>query len=454
LIGVAGAGMRSLAEVLLGWGWQLTGSDRAPEPAQHLTARGLRLRRGHAAEAVRPSTELVVYSSAITPGNPELRRALDLGIPALSYFEMLGRLMVGRRGLAVAGTHGKSTTTAMAAKLLLDAGLDPTVVYGAAPLGKPGGGHAGRGPVLLVEACEYLANFLHLQPRFGVILNIEPDHFDCFHSLAQLEGAFARFARAVPDDGLVLARSDYRSTRRVTAGLDCRVETFGFDRRADWSALRLTERRGRYSFCVARHGSGLGEVSLQVPGRHSVLNALAAAALAWENGLRPEQIARGLSRFRGLTRRLEVVGLWRGVVMVDDYAHHPTEIDAALGSLRRMYPGQRVWCVFQPHQVSRTQRLLHALAASLTAADQVVVAEIYRAREPDPIPGEVTGADLARQVRALGGNVAEVHQNAQIVQLLANRLRPGDVLITMGAGDIREICHGLMERFREDRAAG
>ncbi len=454
LIGIAGAGMRSLCEILLSWGWELSGSDLVTSPARSLAARGVRVRQGHSAGHLPPGTDLVIHSDAIPPENPELRQAARRGIPTVTYFQMLGRLISDRHGLAVAGTHGKSTTTAMAADLLVGAGLDPTVVFGATRLGRSSGGRAGRGELMLVEACEYRANFLHLNPRQAVILGIEPDHFDCYGSLEQLERAFGRFAGSVPEDGLLLIRQGCQSTERAAAGARCRVETFGFSPRADWSAHDLNDRRGRYGFGVFRHGRPLGGVRLRVPGKHNVLNALAAAALAWHNGVSPEQIAWGLGRFGGLARRLEVLGSWRGVLLVDDYAHHPTEVIAALGTVRRMYPGRRVWCVFQPHQASRTKHLLDELAASLNNADKVVVCEIFRAREPGPAGGEVTAADLAEQIRALRGDVADVHADAGILALLEGSLQPGDVLITMGAGDIRKICDGLFGRLRKDRAAG
>ena len=454
LIGIAGAGLRSLAGVLLGWGWRLTGSDLAGDSVRSLRAAGVRVHQGHAAAHLPPQTDLVIYSDAVPRNNPERRRAAELGIPTASYFEILGRLMSGRRGLAVAGTHGKSTTTAMAAEILVGAGLDPTVVYGAAPLGQHGGGRAGEGELMLVEACEYRANFLHLRPEQAVILGIEPDHFDCYDSLERLKTAFARFAAALPEDGLMLARHACPATREVTAGLGCRVETFGFDPAADWSARDRRSERGKYGFGIFRKGRHLCDVRLEVPGRHQVLNALAAAGLGWENGVGAGQIAAGLARFRGLRRRLEVVGSWRGVVLVDDYAHHPTEVAATLETVRRMFPGRRLWCLFQPHQASRTERLLDELAASLQNAEKVVVAEIFRAREPLPRRGEVTAADLARQVRRFGSEVADVHADQPILELLRRDLRPGDVLITMGAGDIRKICDGLTERIREDRAAG
>ena len=528
LVGIAGNGMRALADVLLGWGWSLSGSDLDIAPVQALAHAGVRLFAGHAAEHLPPDTELVVSSDAVPAANPELRRAAELGIPTLSYFQMLGRLGIGRRTVAIAGTHGKSTVTAMLAHLLIEAGLDPTVVCGTAPLGASSGGRAGRSisphlpgegpgvragqgsgfrvqglqspnpcsphpnplprgegtdvadgsPLMLVEACEYRANFLHLRPWQAAILGIEPDHFDCYDSLAQLEDAFRRFAESIggavsresppprnapplqwggfekwqellgshTSDGLLVARHDCQSTRRVTAGLKCRVESFGFSADADWSAQTLGEDRGRFQFEIRRFGRRLCEVQLPMPGEHNVLNALAAAALAYKNGVSPDQISAGLASFPGLHRRLELLGNWRGVTLIDDYAHHPTEVTAALAAVRRMAPRARMWCVFQPHQASRTARLLDELAASLQNADKVLVAEIFRAREGDPQPGEVTAADLARRAAELGVEVLSAHAANEIVETLETQLAPGDVLVTLGAGDMEKLRLGEQGR--------
>lgn len=354
----------------------------------------------------------------------------------------------------MAGTHGKSTTVAMAAEILAGAGLDPTVVYGASLVGSPCGGRAGQGEVMLVEACEYRANFLHLPPQQAVVLGIEPDHFDYYRSQAQLERAFAALAARVANGGLLLAFADCPVTCRIAAGLQCRVETFGSSPEADWSAGEVEGQQGRYRFSIARRGKHLGDVRLRIPGRHNVTNALAAAAIALASGVPGEEVCRGLSDFRGLARRLQPVGNWRGVAFVDDYAHHPTEVAAGLRAVREMYPGRRLWCVFQPHQASRTEVLLDELAASLQNADRVVVAEVFRAREGDYRPGEVTAADLGRQVARGGVEVPQVHTAQEIVRLLETRLEPGDVVVTMGAGDIGKVRDGLVERIREDRAAG
>ncbi len=487
--------MRALADVLVAWGWTISGSDVNLSPVRSLADAGVRLFEGHAAENLDADTQLVVKSDAVPADNPELRRAAELGIPTLSYFEMLGRLSDGRRTVAIAGTHGKSSTTAMTAHLLVHAGLDPTVFCGATPLGATSGGRAGamrggegekrRGgglsilqhdclplspspplpllslshshdsSLMLVEACEYRANFLHLQPTQAAVLGIEPDHFDCYDSLASLENAFRRFAERLPDDGFLLARADCESTRRITAGLKCRVETFGFAKGADWSAVGLESDAGRFRFQIERFGCPLCEVRLQAPGRHNVLNALAAAALAFENGISAAQISAGLADFRGLHRRLERLPDWRakgdspifadtkigtvpGVMVIDDYAHHPTEVAAALAAVRLIAPHSRVWCVFQPHQASRTARLLDELAESLQNADRVLVADIFRAREGYPQPREVTAVDLAWRAAALGVEVLPGHGVEEILEILRTQLAPGDVLVTLGAGDVEK----------------
>ncbi|NLX98395.1 MAG: UDP-N-acetylmuramate--L-alanine ligase [Rhodopirellula sp.] len=445
--------MRSLAQVLLDLGWRLTGSDTAAGADGLFADAGVRVFDSHAAEHLPPGTDVAIASDAVAPDNPEVCRAIELGIATYSYFEALGRLMADKQGIAIAGTHGKSTASAMLAHVLRLADEDPTVVFGATPLGQSSGGGAGSGSRMLVEACEYRANFLHLRPRQAVILGIEPDHFDCYPNVGALHDAFARFARSVPSDGLLLVRHDCQASRRIARGLDRRVRTFGFDPGANWSVGRGASLRGRWRFELVHDGRRLAKVALQTPGWHNVLNALAAAALAGEIGIPPETIAAGLGEFRGLHRRLEVVGAWRGVTLIDDYAHHPTEITATLATVRRMYPGRQIWCVFQPHQVSRTKRLLDELAGSLQNADRVVVADIFRAREPEWLPDEVTAADLAAKVRRGRVQVADVHATAEIVRLLQDQLEPGDVLITMGAGDIRKIGDGIFDGIRKDRAA-
>jgi UDP-N-acetylmuramate--alanine ligase len=439
LVGIAGNGMRALAAVLAARGWTLSGSDCSDGVLHSFGDQKIKIFQGHAAQNVPPDADFVVASDAVPSDNVELQRAAELGIPRLSYFEMLGRLSQEARTIAIAGTHGKSTTTAMLGHILTAAGRDPTVLCGATPLGAPSGGRRGRDDFMVVEACEYRAHFLHLHPRQAAILNIEPDHFDCFPSQAELETAFRRFASLLPTDGFLLVRHDCETSRRIAADAKCRVTTFGFSPDAAWSAQKLRQTLGRYQAELQHDGRRLCEVQLKTPGKHNVLNAVAAAALAFENGVSAEQIAEGLSDFRGLHRRLEVLGTWRGATVIDDYAHHPTALAAALAAVREMFPEARIWCVFQPHQASRTARLLDALAASLRGADKVLVADIFRAREGPWRPGEATAADLARRAVEWGVEVCPGRKPGEIVEFLHTQLAPGDVLVTLGAGDVERL---------------
>jgi UDP-N-acetylmuramate--alanine ligase len=439
LVGIAGAGMSSLARLLLDWGWTLSGSDCALSGTADLAARGVALHEGHAGAYLPDDADLVVRSDAIGDDNPELASAAARDIPIHSYFEMLASLGRGRWTLAVAGTHGKSTTTAMATEIFVRAGLDPTAIYGATPIGRQSGARVGRSRWMLVEACEYRANFLKLRPQSAVVLGIEPDHLDYYGSVEAVQAAFARFVARVPAGGLVLVRHECAAARNASAGAAGWVETFGLDPRAGYAARDLRPRAGRYAFELVRHGDCLGQIRLQVPGRHQVLNALAAAALALEHQAGMSDVVGALEAFRGLRRRLEVRGVWRGVDLVDDYAHHPTEVAATLATIREMYPQRRVWCVFQPHQAWRTANFLDDFAASLQNTDQLLVAEIFRAREPPPRPGEVTAALLAAKAAARGVEVMGEHEPQAIARRLRERLVAGDVLVTIGAGDIGKI---------------
>jgi UDP-N-acetylmuramate--alanine ligase len=448
LVGIGGSGMQALAEVLIGLGWRVSGSDLDAMAVQRLGKTGVRIHHGHGERHLARRTDLVVYSDAVAEDNPELLQATAWQIPRLSYFEMAGRLTAERETLAVTGTHGKSTTTAMLGHLLTRAGFDPTVLCGAAPLGRCTGGRAGRSRLAVVEACEYRSHFLHLAPRHAAILGIEPDHFDCFPQPEDAEEAFERFAGSIPADGLLLIPDQCAVSRRIADQLGCHVESFGFGADSDWSAQRLSHRGGRYKFQLYRRWQPLGTVRLRVPGRHNVLNALAAAALAHRRGVQAAQIARGLEAFSGVHRRLEHLGSWGEIAFWDDYAHHPTEVAAALQSVRQATTPRRLWCVFQPHQACRTRRLLDELAESLQNTDKLIVAEIYRVREPVAKPDDVTAADLAARAKQRGAAVVPVHQPEAIAMLLAQRIKPGDVVLTMGAGNIDRVAWSVIGQKR------
>lgn len=457
-VGIGGSGMRALAAVMSAQGWRVSGSDLEAGAQSDLATLGVRVSHGHSATNVTANTQLLIYSAAVPAENAERRRAVQLGIPTLSYAEMLGRITANRCTLAVAGTHGKSTVTAMAGEILIRAALDPTIICGAAPvLHQSGGlghtgGHHGRGKIALVEACEYRGNFLHLRPNVAALLNIEPDHFDAFPTSKSLSDAFAGFLANAPEDGRLIVSEECARAKETAAASGRSMATFGFSRNADWRAGNLEHSRGRYRFDLVRHGRRLTHISLAVPGRHNVLNALAAAALTRHCGASVQQIAQGLALFRGLQRRLQARGRWGEASWIDDYAHHPTALSATLAAVRQMFPRRRLWCVFQPHQASRLAILLDELAASLHNADKIAVADVFRAREGVRCSGEATSADLAAALRCGGADVLDEHRPAAIARRLTYELQSRDVLVTMGAGDLGKIFHQFQQRLRRNRA--
>jgi UDP-N-acetylmuramate--alanine ligase len=447
LVGICGAGMRAVAAVLLERGWQITGSDLHPQSAGALVSRGARVFSGHASSHLPADTDLLIYSEAVSADNSERQEAQRRGIAIRSYGQILGEIAAscqtaGSQVLAVAGTHGKSTVTAMIAAILTRAGMDPTIICGASPVS----GHQGDGKITLIEACEYRENFLHLRPNVATLLNVEHDHFDCYQLAEQLQAAFSQFALQTRDDGLIVASNESASAIKIAASTGRRMVTFGFSRSADWCATNLEHSLGRYRFNIVRHGQKLAHITLTVPGRHNVLNALAAAVVARHCGASGPHIAQGLAAFRGLKRRLEPRGRWAGVPWIDDYAHHPTESRAALATVKQMFPRRRIWCVFQPHQASRLAALLDEFAASLHNADRIAVANVFRSREGLARTGEPTAADLANLLASSGSDVLAEHNPPAIARRLYNELQPGDVLVTMGAGDLGKIFHEFNER--------
>ncbi len=337
----------------------------------------MRVFYGHAVRDVPEDAQAVIHSAAVGANNPELRQAREHGLPVFSYPEAFGQLTRDSLGLVIAGTHGKSTTTAMLAQILIDSGVDPTVVLGAKPIGWKSGGRAGAGGVTLVEGCEYRESFLQLWPRAAALLNVEPDHFDCFPRIEQALAAYGRFVRRVPPDGCLLANADCRGVRRVVAAAGRPFVTFGLGAGCQWRAQGLRSVAGRFRFSVFYRRRKFAEVCLSQPGLHQVYNALAAAAMAGALGLAGRQVGQSLAGFAGVKRRLEVVGTFGGVTVVDDYAHHPTEVSASLAALRAMFPNRRLGLLFQPHQALRTSRLLDGFASSLQNADSVVIADVF-----------------------------------------------------------------------------
>jgi len=449
MIGIGGVGMSGVARVLLSEGVAVSGSDMAERPVvETLRGMGAAVEVGHAAENVPAEAGAVVISAAVKDENPELQEARRRSLPVLKYAEALGLLMREKRGVAVAGTHGKTTTTAMLACILERAGLSPSFVVGAEVPELGTSSREGSGEVFVAEACEYDRSFLNLHPRIAVITNIEEDHLDYYSGLDEIRGAFAEFARVVPSDGLVLVNAHDRDALAAAEGAPARVETFGSGVEADWRSENLRGARGRYVFDLVGRGENLGRVELGVPGVHNVLNALAAAAVAGELGVDSEAVRGALAAFSGAARRFEVVAFERGVTVIDDYAHHPTEIQATLKTVRDSFADGRLTVVFQPHQHSRTRFLLKDFARSFSQADRVIVPDIYFVRDSEQERQAVSARDLVRELSGLG-YAAEYRPGwEEIVARLLADLAPGDVVVTMGAGDVYEVAYELAGRLR------
>lgn len=445
LVGAAGSGMRALARVLLDRGWRVIGVDRQGEAAAPFP-----WRTDHAVENLPPDCGLVIHSDAIAPDTPELTAARLRGLPVMRYIEAVSRLLErpsGRRVIAVAGTHGKSTTTAMLAAILERAQCDPTVFCGATPLGGRwgSGGRAGQGPWAVVEACEWNRNFLNLDPSAAVILNIEPDHLDTYPDERSLLAAFAQFAERVPCDGVLAVGSESPLAVQLSSRLTRRrVVSFGFGQ-ADWVAALKAENAPPREFTVTHCGRRVIEVRLRLAGRHHVFNALAALVSAVESGIDARTAAEALAEFPGLERRMEYLGRHGDVEFYDDFAHHPTEIAATLATLRQMYPRRRLVCVFQPHQRRRTKGLLDEFARSLAVADLLAVTDVFAAREPPTAGPDGIAEELRRRVRGPAVLVAETPD--RLPQTLAEALTAGDLFVTLGAGDIRRLADAVRNNW-------
>lgn len=452
-VGIGGAGMRSLAKVLCEFGWDVSGSDINCDGLHAFKMQGIPIYQGHSSLVVTNELDLVIHSDAIAPENVELKWARENSTPVFRYAEFLGQMSRRCQTIAVAGTHGKSTTTAMAGNIFRAAGLDPTTIYGASLTDQQPGGRAGSTSQLLVEACEYQQNFLHLHPDVALLLGCQWDHVDCYASQSDVQQAFTEFVERVPAGGLVVANADCPTARFATNEAVARSVTFGLQPTADWRASNLQARHGYFHFSIFNKQTHLCDASLRIAGKHNLMNALAAAAVAAESGISAQAIREGLSSFQGLHRRLEVVGTHAGVTLLDDYGHHPTEVAATLSAVRAMYPNRRLWCIFQPHQGDRTAAMLEDFASSLQNSDKLCIADVFQAR-PNRRGPNATAADLATCCRALGADASEQHTLAGIVELLADTLQAGDVLLTIGAGNIRNVIHEWTDRVRRYRPTG
>jgi UDP-N-acetylmuramate--alanine ligase len=443
-VGIGGAGMSGIAEVLLDYDLGVTGSDQAAsEATRRLEELGIVVWIGHSSEHV-TGADLVVRSSAIKDDNVELVTARARGITVVRRAEMLAELMRLKYGIAVAGTHGKTTTTSLVGTILTEAGLDPTVIVGGRLRVSGTGARLGKSWYLVAEADEFDRSFLRLQPVLAVITTIDVDHLDTYRDLADIEAAFAQFADTVPFFGQVITCLDDPNVQTLLPRLaGRRVLTYGFSPQADLVALDVRSTGGGSTFTVRHAQRGtLGEVSLPLPGRHNVQNCLAAIGVGLAVGLDFATIARGIGVFKGVHRRFERLGAFNGATVVDDYAHHPAEVAATLAAARDAFPGVRIHAVFQPHLYSRTQQLAADFGRALLAADVAWVTDVYAARE-EPIPG-VSGELIVDAARSSGHrHVRFVKHWRELPPLLAESVGAGELVITMGAGDVVKLGQQL-----------
>ena len=441
IIGIGGAGMSPLARILLQQGKTVSGSDQQPSPVtESLRSLGAIIHDGHQARNI-VGADLVVASAAVRAGNPELVAAAQLGIPAIKGAVLLGELMLGKKAICVAGTHGKTTTTAMIAKVLGDAGLDPSYVIGGEPLDLPASGHHGQGDYFVAEADEFDRRFLSLHPSIGVITSIEPDHPDCYPTPESLVEAYQAFVSLLPSDGCLVGCGDDRRVQTLGQPLGSRFISYGLSNGNVWTGTSIaTEPRGGSHFRPTHAGRALTECTLKVPGEHNIRNALATMVVAALVEVEDQLVRRSLATFSGVGRRFEVVGEALGVTLVDDYAHHPTEIRATLAAARDRYPGRRIVAVHQPHTYSRLKALLSDFAASFGDADEVLILDIYASRETDTLGMHARDlvSTIGRPATAYTGTIDET------TDYLRRTLRSGDVVITLGAGDVNRVLQNLL----------
>ena len=445
-IGIGGIGLSAICEILLSRGYNVSGSDmKESEMTMKLAQMGARVFIGHRKENVE-NADVLLYTAAIGPDNPELLRAKERGIPCLSRAEMLGYLMSEyENSIAVSGTHGKTTTTSMVSLIMENAGLDPTILVGG-NLGEIGGNcQVGYSQYFVTEACEYVDSFLSLKPKIEIILNIDSDHLDYFKDINQIVRSFDRFAKLVPNDGLIIAYDANPFVNQVINGLD-NVITFGLNEKCNYYGkdIRFDE-NGMPGFDVYKNGEFLIHVDLSVPGEHNVLNALAAFACCHTLGVSEKTIADTLHGYSGTERRFDIIGTTRnGVKVVDDYAHHPTEIKATLSATKNV-PHNELWVCFQPHTYTRTLALFDEFADAFTGTDHLILAEIYAAREKNIY--KISSQQLMEKIKETHPDmdVCYIDNFEDMAKYLKENTSKGDMVITMGAGDIYKVGDLLLD---------
>ncbi len=445
-IGIGGISMSGLAEILLEKGFRVSGSDLKPSP---LT---LALEKNHAvvfygqkASNLANDIDVVVYTSAIHADNPEFAAMKERHLPSLTRAELLGQMMQNyETPIAISGTHGKTTTTSMISEILLVGNCDPTLSIGGILKAIGGNIRIGKSKYFVTEACEYTNSFLSFFPKIGIILNIEEDHLDFFKDIQDIRNSFHQFAALLPEDGTLIINSDIENYTEITNGLKCRIITYGSSPDSDYSCSGIRyDELAHPTFLLDRKGKNSRTFSLMIPGEHNVYNAMAAIALADLLNIDDSTIQKAFSCFSGTDRRYEYKGKVNGITIIDDYAHHPTEITATLKAAAN-YPHKSLWCIFQPHTYTRTKAFLPEFAKALSLADHVVLADIYAARETDTLG--ISSQDLQEEILRTGGQCTYLPSFEAIGKFILENCINGDLLITMGAGDVVKIGENLLQK--------
>ncbi|WP_406543289.1 UDP-N-acetylmuramate--L-alanine ligase [Clostridium ljungdahlii] len=434
-IGIGGVSMSALAEILLEKGSKVSGSDIKTSPAtEKLKSKGATIYIGQISENIKPDIDLVIYTAAIQKNNEEFLKAKTLNIPLMSRAELLGHIMKGHKyNVAVAGTHGKTTTTSMLSCITLKADLDPTILVGGNLDNINGNVRIGNSPYFITEACEYKGSFLKFFPSIGVILNIDADHLDYYKDIDDIQNAFIKFANLIPEKGYLVGCVDDARMKNVISNVNCNVLTYGINA-GDITAKNICfDEKSCASFDIYKNDVKISSLHLNVPGKHNILNALASTAVSLILDISTDNIKMGLENFKGTHRRFELKGKKQGITVIDDYAHHPTEIKATLNAAIN-YPHKRIICVFQPHTFSRTISLFKEFTEAFDNVDELILANIYPAREKDT--GKVSSAMLSKEIAKRGIKSTNISDFKSIVDYLKSNLKDGNILLTVGAGDV------------------
>lgn len=443
--GIGGISMSALAEIMISRGFTVTGSDsHESKITDHLESLGAKIFYNQVAGNISSDIDVLIYTAAIKQDNPELVKAKELGIPLLTRAEFLGQIMLNYpMAIGVSGTHGKTTTTSMLSQIMLEGNTDPTILVGGIMPAIHGNTRVGHSDKLITEACEYTNSFLSFKPNMAIILNVAADHLDFFKDLDDIKHSFRKFAELVPDDGFLVINSDIDNLEYFTDGLKCKVITVGSDpAKSDYSATNIEfDQFAKGSYDLVVNGEKSFHVALNVTGEHNIYNSLAAIAAAHAMGISDENIKAGLTQYGGTDRRFQYKGKVGDVTIIDDYAHHPDEITATIKTAKH-YPHKKMWVVFQPHTYSRTKSLLPEFGKALKEADAVVLADIYAAREKDTLG--VSSLDVKKEIEKYGTEVHYYPSFSEIENFLLESCSPGDLLITMGAGDVVKIGEHLL----------